>query len=300
LPASTETIADSAPTPVFANEDTGDAPVEDEWDAEPSGAAPAAAAAAKPKPAAAPAGPKKTPKQIAKEREMLEAAERAQAAAARERAARAEMEKMRADPEYARQKKEQEKRDIEQSERNLASDLFGDAATAPRAAKPADAELSGREAEKAARAKELANASGLGDGADNMSLINDPNAKRVTGQAPPSVMDQVSLATKEDAAAFAKLVARKLQDGGNSAVMLALLKEVTLAVGPVMKLEDVTELVRVGTVIKNDTTKAQQNKKKKSAKPQLKSTGKSSSGAYDDYDDYDGGDRNGPDADFYN
>jgi hypothetical protein len=304
----TETIADATPAPVFSNEDNGD--VADEWDAEPS------AAPAKPKAAAAAEPiknvPKKTPKQIAKEREAKEAAERHAAAAARDSAARAEMERMRSDPDYARKKKEQEQRDIEASELDLVSDMFG----APSKAKPAAApalspEDAAAAAKKAERARELASMSGLGDGADNVGMINDPNADRGLGAAPPSVLDAVPLADKDDAAAFAKILARKLNDGGKSAVSLAVLKETLQAVAAQLKLEDVTELLRVTTVIKNDAQKAQQNKKKKSAKPQIKSGGKGGAsqdrqggggGDYEDYDDYDyddGHQRNGPDADFY-
>ncbi len=216
------------------------------------------------------------------------------------------------DPEYARKKQQQEQADIERAEVDLAADLFGDSPAPAAAAKAAPAaqpeEANPVLTERARLAAEIAARSGLMDGADNMDAINDPDA-RTGPAAPPSALDAVRLDSKEDGEEFAKILSRKLNDLNNSGIALAVLKSTFQSVGPQMKLDDVNDLLRAVTVLKNDLTKAMQNKKKKSTKPQLKSGGKGGAskaaqgGGYaeDDYggdydDDYD---RNGPDADFF-
>lgn len=257
----------------------GDDGADGDWDAEevveekPKVVAKVAPKPAAPKAEVKPAAKKLSLKELAKQKEAEEAAEKAAAARARRE------QELQRDPDYLAKRKEQERRDMEESEIRLASDLF-DGCKAP--SKTTTVE----NPDKSDRAAALAASSGLFDGADGMAGINTPDEKSGPA-APPSVLDALDLNNKDHIAAFSTELSRKMNDYANSTSSTLLLKELFSKMGPAIKHDDLAELLRVVTVAKNDASKALQNKKKKSKKPQIKAVGSSYDNGGADYDDYD-------------
>lgn len=248
------------------------------------------AAVAKPVVAAAPK--KKTPAQLAREKEEAERKQRADQARRRAQEAEAAR-KASNDPNYTLNKKEAERLAVLESEAALASDLFG-TSISPSTPAPVK-ELTEEEKEMRAQAARLAAATGLSDGADGMDSINDPNAK--TAGVAPNPLDTVDFSTKEKVVEYSTKIVEKMNSITVTGASTEFLKTLINGIGPNMKVDDLSEIMRVLTVVKNDANKALQNKKKKSkGKPTLKAIGS----AYDDYDDFDGGfGRNDADADFF-
>lgn len=141
--------------------------------------------------------------------------------------------------------------------------------------------------DKVVRANQLANATGLGDGADAFMAVNTPSDKTEANKQ--NALSDADLSTKEKGIEVAKQIATRLNGLKNNAIVLAMLKELITKCAIELKLEEINEIVRVATVIKNEATKAVQNKKKKDkGKATIKHIGGGGggAGAYDDDDDY--------------
>lgn len=219
-----------------------------------------------------PTGPsKKDLKQIAKEKEDQEKAEKA----AKQKAIADEQRRLENDPEYRQKKREQERKNQEQGELDSISDLFG-----TDAAKPTPQVF--RKEANPERARELAAMTGFGDGAgdyadESQKMGKDDKWDEIAhvdrkGPAPGS-LDQLPFETDADIIAFTKVLAAKIKAVGNTkstnnsqTMSKVLLVELVRAIGPVMKAQDVDEVMRVATVVKNDLNKKTQNPKKKQGK----------------------------------
>ncbi len=197
---------------------------------------------------------------------------------------------------HSANKKEAERLAILQSEEQLANDLFGFSVSKPAAAPAVVEEMSAEDKEMALRAARLAAATGLSDGADGMDGINDPAAK--TAAEAPSPLDGVSLSTVDEIRSYGaqlceKLLTSPIKDGNTE-----IFKALVTGLGGSMKVEELTEVIRVLNVAKTEANKALQGKKKKgNNKPTIKSIGSAYNSAFDDYDDDYG--RNGVDDGFF-
>jgi len=222
---------------------------------------------------------KKTIKQIAKEKEAQEKAEKLK----REKQIQDDKIRLENDPEYRRQQRDLQKKAQEESELESISDLFG-----PSASAPVGKQVFRQEANPE-RARELAAMSGLGDGAggfddDVVVKTIDQVGKdwddiaHVQREGPaPGSLDQLPFATDADIIKFSQVLAAKVKGAGmakttNNAQTFSkvLLVELVRALGPEMKSQDVDEVLRVGTVVKNDLTKKTQNVNKNKKKKGIK------------------------------
>jgi len=274
LPATAPTAATKAPAPVADDGDFFGGG--DDWDATPAAAAdwddwdsekPAAKTEEKS------TASKKNVKQMLKEKEAAEKA----AAAKAKKDQDAERLRMQSDPEYRAQKKEAEKAAIERSELEMISDLFGPGTGSSRE--------EFRQEANPERARQLAAMTGLGDGADGPSENtgrNDWDVAALANQktdkkAAPNPLDAIEFKTDADLVAFAKVLARKLKDVGvkgttnnYNTMSRTLLVELIRETGPEMKGQDMDEVLRVGTVVKNEISKKTQNVKKNKGKKSIK------------------------------
>lgn len=183
--------------------------------------------------------------------------------------------------------KDRERIEMERAELDLIDDFLGDES------KPTESKSNAKSSaapqiseEQARRAAALAASTGLGDGADiarGIGIISESAALPAdkTDVAAPNVLDTVSLATKEEIESFSKQLCDKVNGLKNSALALEFLRSVSQGIAPQLKFDDLSDFLRIVTVLKNEAQKAQQNKKK-AAKPGravLKSLGS----AHDDY-----------------
>jgi len=175
---------------------------------------------------------------------------------------------------FSAQVKQREREDMERAERELIDDFLG-------GGEPASKTRESEQKTIPSRAAELAATTGLGDGADipQGAGLGIPADKSGDVSA-PNALDAVSLATKEEVASFAKTLADKMNAIKNSANSLELLRVLSQQIGPALKFDDLSEFLRIVTVIKNEAQKAQQNKKKATkGKAVIKGLGSQ----YDDY-----------------